>query len=132
MTSSPGDEYDPFAHAARLGLRVEYQSLRTDFGLYVPGRDLILLRPRMRVATERSVLAHEILHHLHQDRQVAGVYSLRQERRADEGAAENLIDLARWKEVTSWSRDPAEWAVELRVTGDILLAYLRTHRRAVA
>jgi Zn-dependent peptidase ImmA (M78 family) len=132
LTHSPRDEYDPFAHAARLGLRVEYQSLRTAFGLYVPGRDLIMLRPRMRTATERSVLAHEILHYLHDDRRVAGIYSLRQERRADEGAASNLITDARWREVTSWSRDPAEWAVELRVTADILMAYIRTHQRIAA
>ncbi len=125
MAAKKATDYDPFAHAVDLGLRVEYQTLRTSHGLYVPGREMILLRPRMRAATERSVLAHEILHHLHRDRRTDGVYSLRQERRADEGAALNLITEDRWQDVTSWSRDPEEWAIELRVTADILLAWMR-------
>ncbi len=123
--SSLKDEYDPWEHAERLDLTVAYQNLRTAHGLYVPGRDLVLLRPRMKVATERSVLAHEIEHHLNRDRRASGVWNLRQERRADEGAAQRLITPDRWRDVTAWSSDPGEWAVELRVTIDILLAYMR-------
>jgi len=118
-------DYDPFQHAEELGLQVEYQTLRTAFGFYVPGRDLILLRPRMKAATERSVLSHEIEHYLQQDRRVSGVYSLRQERRANEGAALRLIPNDRWNDVRSWSSDPREWAIELGVTAEILLARMR-------
>lgn len=118
-------DYDPFQHAEELGLQVEYQSLRTAFGFYVPGRDLILLRPRMKVATERSVLSHEIEHHLQQDCRASGVYSIRQERRANEGASLRLIPIERWNDVRSWSSDPQEWAIELRVTAEILLARMR-------
>jgi len=127
MSSTTGKttKYDPHEHAETLGLQVEYQRLNTGHGLYVPGRDLVLLRPRMTAATERSVLAHEILHHLHNDRRASGVWSLRQERRADEGAALNLISPEQWRDVTAWSKDPREWAIELRVTAEILLAYMK-------
>lgn len=81
----------------------------------------------MTVATERSVLAHEILHHLHNDRRTTGVWNVRQERRADEGAALNLIAPDQWRDVTAWSTDPREWAIELRVTAEILLAYMRVN-----
>lgn len=120
--------YDPHEHAERLGLRVEYQNLRTDLGLYVGQSQLILLRPRMRVATERSVLAHEIFHHLHHDRRVNGLWSLRQERKADAAAATSLITPEQWRDVTAWSRDPREWAIELGVTGDVVLTYSRLAR----
>lgn len=120
--------YDPHAHADELGLQVEYQRIHTGWGLYVPGRDLVLLRPRMKAATERSVLAHEILHHLHSDRRTDGLWSLRQERRANEGAALNLITPQQWADVTAWSSDPREWAIELRVTAEILLAYMNNRK----
>jgi Zn-dependent peptidase ImmA (M78 family) len=128
MSSIPvmtSNDYDPFQHAEELGLRVEYQSLRTAFGLYVPGQDLILLRARMKSATERSVLAHEIEHYLQQDRRVSGIYSIRQERRANEGAALRLIPTDLWNDVRAWSSDPREWAIELQVTAEILLARMR-------
>lgn len=122
--SPSSNEYDPFEHADVLGLQIEHQSLRTDMGLYIPGSDLILLRPRMKAVVERCVLAHEIQHHLAHDRRTTGIYSLRQERRADLGAARKLIRPERMREVSAWSSDPHEWAIDLRVTGDILLAYL--------
>jgi hypothetical protein len=125
---TPKTTYEPHDHAEQLGLQVEYQRLQTGWGLYVPGRDLILLRPRMKAATERSVLAHEILHHLHSDRRENGVWNLRQERRADAGAARNLISDERWADVTSWSSDPREWAIELQVTGEIIFAFTRLMR----
>lgn len=119
------DEYDPFDHAHRLGLTIEHQQLRTGYGLYIPQSSLILLRPKMKVATERSVLAHEIQHHLQAHRKVTGVWSIRQERSADLGAARELIREDRLRELQAWSQDPREWAIELNVTGDLLLAYLR-------
>lgn len=119
------DDYDPYAHAEQMGLTIEYQQLRTDYGLYVPQSNLVLLRPRMTVTVERSVLAHEIQHHIHSHRRTSGVWSLRQERIADLEAARQLITPERLHDAQLWSSDPAEWCIDLRVTGDILLAYLR-------
>jgi hypothetical protein len=79
----------------------------------------------MRPSTERCVLAHEVEHYLRRDRKVSGIYSLRQERRADEGASLRLIPEERWVDVLRWSSDPAEWSQELNVTVDILLARMR-------
>lgn len=124
MTNSTTDVYDPHEHADQLGLTVAYQHLRVNCGMYIPGRQIILLRRGMRVATERSVLAHEIAHHLADDRRTDGVWSLRQERRADLSASRRLIPADRLRQLAQWSGDPREWAIDLQVTGDILLAYL--------
>lgn len=124
MTNSTTDVYDPHIHADQLGLTIAYQPLRTNFGMYIPGRQLVILRRGMKVATERSVLAHEIAHHLADDRPTNGVWALRQERRADLAASRRLITPERLRLLTLWSNDPREWAIDLQVTGDILLAYL--------
>jgi hypothetical protein len=79
----------------------------------------------MRATTERCVLAHEIQHHLMDDRRVPSLpYTVRQERRADLGAARNLIDPQALFELQRSHDDPGVWAYELGVTGEILLAYL--------
>ncbi|WP_120338089.1 ImmA/IrrE family metallo-endopeptidase [Cryobacterium soli] len=122
--NSTTDVYDPHEHAEQLGLTVAYQSLRANFGMYIPGRKIILLRRGMKVATERSVLAHEIAHYLADDRRTDGVWSIRQERRADLAASRRLIPAERLRQLTMWSSDPREWAIDLQVTGDILLAYI--------
>lgn len=122
--------YDPHQHAHELGLQLAYQPLRTAWGLYVPDHSLIILRPRMRATTERCVLAHEIGHHLHGDRPREDLWSERQERRADEYAARQLIDRKRLREAALLSPDPGQWALELGVTGDILTAYLARYARA--
>ena len=122
--------YDPHAHAEALGLQVAYHPLRTDWGLYVPDHKLVLLRPRMRASTERCVLAHEIQHHLAGDRRRTDIWSARQERLSDERAALHLIDRRRLQEAALLSPDPGQWALELGVTGDILLAYLNRYARA--
>ncbi|TFD47613.1 ImmA/IrrE family metallo-endopeptidase [Cryobacterium sp. Hh7] len=124
------DRYDPHEHADHLGLTVAYQSLRSNFGLYVPGRKIIILRRGLKTATERSVLAHEVAHFLADDHHTDGLWSIRQERRADLSAARRLISARRLKQVSEWSHDPREWAIDLQVTGDILLAYLNAESRA--
>lgn len=124
LTSST-TAYDPHEHADELGLVVEYQNLRTNFGLYIPSSGLILLRKRMKAATERSVLAHEVQHHVHGHRRTAGVWALRQERVADAAAARALISPDKFQEAIAWSKDPREWAIDLQVTGDIVVAYLK-------
>jgi Zn-dependent peptidase ImmA (M78 family) len=118
--------YDPHQHAEALGLRVGYQALRSAPGLYIPDERLIILRPRMRVATERTVLAHEIQHHLAAHVPLApGVWSRRQEHRADIGAARALITERALRYSMACSPDAAAWATDLAVTGDMLQVYLR-------
>lgn len=118
--------YDPHAHADELGLEVRYHPLRTCFGLYVADESLILLRPKMRAAVERSVLAHEIAHHLlgHTSAQ-PGVWGLKQEHAADRWAATALIDDRRLRDLARATPDRARWAIELGVSGDLLDVYLK-------
>jgi Zn-dependent peptidase ImmA (M78 family) len=117
--------YDPYQHADELGLQVEEQTLRTTHGLYIPGRDLIILRRGISQTAARCVLAHEIQHYLAGDRRVPSLpWTIRQERRADRAAARRLIDPNTLFDLQQSSDDPGVWAYELQVTGDILLAYL--------
>lgn len=118
--------YDPFQHADELGLQVEYQRLRSALGLYIHDEHRIILRTGLRARTERSVLAHEIAHHLHNDVPVESFWTPRQERRADRTAAQMLINPKRLHQAQQASPDPGRWAAELDITGDILLAYLNT------
>ncbi|MBO1739712.1 ImmA/IrrE family metallo-endopeptidase [Leifsonia sp. TF02-11] len=117
--------YDPWEHADELGIRVEEQTLRTTHGLYVPGRDLIILKRGVSHTVARCVLAHEIQHYLAGDRRVPSLpWAMKQERRADRAAARRLIDPNALFDLQQASDDPGVWAYELQVTGDILLAYL--------
>ena len=125
MATRTTSTYDPYEHAEQLGLEIHYQPIRTAHGLYIPSRRTILLRPRMRAIVERSVLAHEVQHHLLEHRRTEGVWALRQERAADLGAARALIHPEHYADVTAWSNDPAEVCRELGVTGELLLAYVR-------
>lgn len=102
-----------------------YQTLRIGPGLYIPDRNIIMLRPRMKAASERSVLAHEIGHHLHGHRRIAGTWSIKQERQADLIAARHLISNDALTTAQRNSRNPADWCLELEVSGEILLAYLQ-------
>jgi Zn-dependent peptidase ImmA (M78 family) len=117
--------YDPFQHADELGLRVEEQTLRTTHGLYIPGRDLVILKRGVSHTVARCVLAHEIQHYLAGDRRVPSLpWTIRQERRADLAAARRLIDPNALFDLQRSTDDAGVWAYELQVTGDILLAYL--------
>jgi hypothetical protein len=52
--------YDPYAHAEQLGIRVIRRRLTTGTGLWVPDQNVIFLQDRMRRVHDRSTLAHEI------------------------------------------------------------------------
>ena len=113
-------EYDPYEHAARLGIAVEYHGLRTANGMWIPEERTILLKRGMRVLLERSVLAHELAHAElgHMDDSPA------HERQADLLAARRLIKPERLKEVAASSSDQGEWCLALEVTPRILSTYL--------
>jgi Zn-dependent peptidase ImmA (M78 family) len=117
-------EYDPYEHAARLGITVDYHALRTANGIWIPEERVILLRPRMRVLLERSVLAHEVAHATLGHR----TSTPRAERQADVLAARRLITPERLLEAARGSSDQGEWCVDLEVTPHILSTYLdRVH-----
>jgi len=118
--------YDPYEHAESLGIRVEHQSLRTHNGLWVPDKNSIILRSRMRAVHDRSVLAHELGHanFAHRDDRP------KHEVQADRYAAENMIDHAEIIDLMKWNSDPVKIANELEVSGRLLRVYLNVHRLA--
>lgn len=120
------ERYDPFAHAEQLGIQVEYQSLRSHDGLWVPDSDLIILRSNMRAVHQRSTLAHELGHNFY------GHISdtPKHEVQADRWAAEKLIDPREVVDLLKWSPDLVRIANELDVSGRLLRVYLNVHRLA--
>ncbi|ROP78288.1 uncharacterized protein DUF955 [Frigoribacterium sp. PhB107] len=115
--------YVPRDHAAELGVPIIDYPLRADFGRYVPQLGAILIKPRMRAALERSVIAHELVHaERHESQTGVPLLDLRMERRADRVASLRLIDEDELLDLMQWTPDPGRWAVELSVTADILRA----------
>lgn len=113
-------EYDPYEHAARLGINVVLGRLRSANGLWIPEEHTVILKQGMRRLLERSVLAHEIGHAVlgHPDD------SPRNERQADRYAARQLINPERLTEVARYSPDPGQWCVDLQVTPHLLETFL--------
>lgn len=115
--------YVPRDHAAELGVPIIDYPLRADFGRYVPQLGAILIKPRMRAALERSVIAHELVHAERQECQTGvPLLDLRMERNADRVASLRLIDEDELLDLMRWSTDPGRWAIELGVTADLLEA----------
>lgn len=121
-------EYDPFEHAARLGIRVVYGRLRTRNAMWIPEQRAIIVKQGLRRMTERSALAHELGHVCHGHTEDHPLY----ERQADEWAARHLIDHDELLAAAAVSEDPGAWCVELDVTPQILEAYLRIYARQAA
>lgn len=116
-------QYVPREHAAELGVPIIDYPLRADFGRYVPQLGAILIKPRMRAALERSVIAHELVHaERHESATGVPLLDLRMERNADRVASLRLIDEDELLDLMRWSTDPGRWAVELSVTADLLEA----------
>lgn len=92
-------QYRPAEHAAALGLRVEYFWPTTGRkGEYRHDERLIVIRPGMSHRQERCTLAHEIAHALAGDvRSAFGPVNARQESRADQRAAQLLVDLDEYR-----------------------------------
>jgi len=119
-------EYDPFAHAERLGIRVEYQSLRTARGLWLPDYRTVILKSGMRRLDERSTLAHELGHVClgHRDDRP------KHELAADRWAVRKLITRRSLERVALFSDDPAQWCFELGVSADLMSRALTDLRAA--
>ncbi|WP_030149553.1 ImmA/IrrE family metallo-endopeptidase [Mycetocola saprophilus] len=113
--------YDPHTHAYRLGVRVHHREIGSPTGLWVPRLQTIFLRPGMTARHERSVLAHEVAHVVlgHSDT------SRKQELAADAMAARNLVDPRALSELTKWTHEIPELAIELGVTEKVIRTYLK-------
>lgn len=122
------DWYDPWEHAARLGVRVERHPLAgTQWGRYLHDRQLIVLRPGLSDIQARATLAHEVVHAEYGDRDTADrITHIRQERRADDIAAQRLISQEALARVARVHAYPQLIAAELGVPMWLLNAY---HRR---
>lgn len=117
--------YDPYEHAAQLGIRVEHQNLRTANGLWIPDHSLILIRSGMRAVHDRSTLAHELghVHFAHRDDRP------KHEVQADRYAAGNLINLDECRDILLWSdHDFYRSALELNVSTRLLRVFVNVHR----
>jgi Zn-dependent peptidase ImmA (M78 family) len=112
--------YDPFAHADALGIRVKFGRLRTANGLWLPEHHSIVIREGMRAVHTRVALTHEIGHADlgHEDDRP------KHEKQADRYAAKKLVDPTRFRELTGWTNDSFRIAHELGVTQRILTAYV--------
>lgn len=116
--------YDPFKHAASLGLAVRHVPHLETVGLYTDNH--IYLREGLNRRTERCVLAHEISHAVHGDEPTKdpALYA-RRELRADREAAQWLIPDHALADCAAVTEDIGQWALELDVTGWILEARLK-------
>jgi len=116
-------DYEPFAHARRLGVEVAYSPLLpldTMVAAYSRRRGTIYIRPGLAPTIERCAVAHEIVHHERGD--VGAVPA--QERRADRIAARRLVRPSRVLDELRTTPDPGAVALRLGVTERIMRAWL--------
>ena len=103
-------------------------------GWYDHQRRIISTRRGQSISQYRSVLAHELGHAAHGDTPTGnGHYDQRQERRADEFAAQLLISPIEFEAAATWHQGhlPAI-ADELEVTQHILKTWKSIHERTAA
>ncbi|GAA3581309.1 hypothetical protein GCM10022198_00540 [Klugiella xanthotipulae] len=112
--------YDPWEHAASLGITVVYYPLRTSKGMWVPERRMIFLRSQQRAFVERCVLAHELAHAENGD---PTGHHPRYEARANRIAAERLINPRDLSELVRVYSDGDQICRELGVTRELFTAY---------
>lgn len=118
--------YDPYKDAESRGITVIHRNIRTANGLWIPDHNLIVIRSGMRAVHDRSTLAHELAHAQlgHRDD------SPKNEYRADQVAACNLIDADKCEELIQWVPDVGRLAQELDVSTRLLVSYLRLRQAA--
>lgn len=116
--------FDPFEHAEKLGIQVLYRRIRTANGLWLPDRNLIVIKDGMRAVHTRAALAHELghVHHGHADDRP------KHEIQADRWAANQLIERSQFDALAGWVEHPQRMAAELGVTQRLFRAYVNHHR----
>jgi Zn-dependent peptidase ImmA (M78 family) len=116
-------DYDPYAHAAALGIEVIHRPIRTANGRWFPQHNTIVIREGLRAVIDRNTLAHELGHatlgHV--------ADSAKNETQADRIAAGNLIQHDDLLRVSRWTNHHQTIAKELGVTSRILRVYLNAH-----
>lgn len=115
-----------FAIADALGITIHVRHLREDRdGQYVHSHKSIHLRPGMHARHGRSVLAHELAHAVFGDVPSRfGPVNAKQERRAEEWAALQLIDHDAYRQLEqTHGVHPSQIALELGVMTSIVNAY---------
>jgi Zn-dependent peptidase ImmA (M78 family) len=115
-----GRKYDPFEHAAALGLQIIERPIRTAHELWLPDLHTIVIRTGLRAVHKRNAAAHGVAHAAlgHEDDRP------KHEHQADRLASVYLIDPNEFDAITKWTNEPAKIAVELGVTMRLLEAYL--------
>jgi len=119
--------YDPYEHAAELGVRVIHRELTAGTGLWVPDLNTVFIQERMRVVHDRSTLAHELGHVDlgHRDDRP------KHEVMADRYAADHMVDPEHLVDLMRWSPDPSRWAHEMGVTTRLIRVYWNLHRASL-
>ncbi|AAT90022.1 hypothetical protein Lxx23845 [Leifsonia xyli subsp. xyli str. CTCB07] len=109
-----------------MGIEIIHRPLRTKNALWLPDRNLIVVKERMRSVHTRCSIAHELghVHYGHVDDRP------KHEVQADRFAAENLIDFAEIRDHLGWIGHPQLLAAELGVTHRLLRTYINVHRLA--
>ncbi len=122
-TTARGSAYDPWEHAAELGIDVIVRPLRTAHGLWLPEHRTILIHSKLRPANQRLILAHEIGHGAleHPDDRP------KHEAQADRYAANNLICPDELSSLYGWCSDERQIVKELGVTMRLFRAYVLSH-----
>lgn len=118
--SRRGRCYDPWAHAAQLGIEVVVRPLRTAHGLWMPEHNTILVHSKLRAGNQRLILAHELGHGAlaHPDDRP------KHENQADQFAARNLIDPDELADLYKWCPDEQRIVAELGVTTRLFRAFV--------
>lgn len=98
-------------------------------GWYSPKQRRISTRRGLAVWDYKTILAHELGHAVNDDHFINHLrFNDRQERRADEYAAELLIKPQQLHDLALWHRnDMNSLAADLEVTPHLLTVYLDTH-----
>lgn len=121
-----GADYDPFEHAASLGIHVIYRPIRTANELWLPDHDTIVIKSGMRAVHERAACAHGLGHAVlgHCDDRP------KHEVMADRWASAQLIDHDQLQQLLEWA-DLHTIGQELGVTQRLLRVYLNVNRLAI-
>ena len=120
---------DLHTHAQELGVRLRRHTGGPK-GIYHHTLRTISTRRGMSIQQYRSTLAHELAHAHYGDTPRRGIYSVRQETRADSYAARLLITPQAFFDAATWHNGHlGGMADELEVTHHLLLRWIADNGR---
>jgi hypothetical protein len=116
-----GLRYNPENTLDRLGVTVVRTWLRDTWAAWSAPDRTVVLASGLTLVQERCILAHEVEHITAGDLDCSSRrLSIRQEHRADIGAARRLIAISDLAEIAQWAEDMSSAAMELIVTERML------------